>query len=326
MKILVFDVREEEIVIFQQVRKTLNTHVDILTCAFNDETINQCVGYDAVSIAGMKSIDSVVLDKLKEYGIKYLSTRTIGYDHIDVKYANKIGVRVCNVEYPPESVADFTIMLMLLVLRKYKQSLYRQNVNDYSLTGLKGKTIRNLTIGVIGTGKIGRTVIESLSGFGCKILAYDVYQNKEVTKLATYVELDTLYKESDLITFHTMLNEETANMVDENTISKMKDGVVLINTARGELMNLQALIKGIESKKIGGLGLDVFEEEKYIYHKSLINDILSNRDMAYLRQFPNVILTPHIAFYTDVSVEAMVRGGIEGLLAMEQGDYAKELL
>ncbi|WP_249029054.1 D-isomer specific 2-hydroxyacid dehydrogenase family protein [Tannockella kyphosi] len=326
MKILVFDVREEEIAIFQEVTKELKTHVDIVTCAFSEETIMKCVGYDAISIAGMKSIDSEVLDKLKEYGIKYLSTRTIGYDHIDVKYANKIGVRVCNVEYPPESVADFTIMLILLVLRKYKQSLYRQNVNDYSLTGLKGKTIRSLTVGVIGTGKIGRTVMESLSGFGCKIIAYDIYQNPEVEKIATYVDLDTLYKQSDLITIHTMLSVDTAQMINEDTISKMKDGVILINTARGELMNLQALIKGIESKKIGGLGLDVFEEEKYIYHKSLVNDILSNRDMAYLRQFPNVVLTPHIAFYTNESVEAMVRGGIEGLIAMEKGSYVKELL
>ena len=256
------------------------------------------------------------MDNWKSLGVKYLSTRTIGYDHIDIEYARKIGLRVCNVRYSPNGVADFTIMLMLMCLRNYKQALWRGQVNDFSLFGLQGREMKSMTVGVMGTGNIGRVVIQNLEGFSCRILAYDVHQNDWTKTHATYVSLDQLFAESDIITLHLPLLDSTRHIINESSICKMKDGVVIINCARGELADLNALIKGIESTKIGALGLDVIEGEEGIAHVDHRVDIISNQKMAYLRQFRNVVMTQHMAFYTEEAVNDMVKYGLSGILDM----------
>ena len=209
-------------------------------------------------------------------------------------------------------------MLMLMALRKYKPALYRQSVNDYSLGGLQGRELRTMTVGIVGTGRIGRAVAEILRGFGCRMLAYDPYPADSLPQVR-YVSLAELYRQSDLITLHLPLTAENRHMIDEESIAKMKDGVVLINVSRGELTQIEALIRGIESRKIGALAMDVFEDETEIYHHRRINDIIANRSMAYLRQFPNVILTQHMAFYTDVNTVSMVECGLKGIVDMAEG-------
>ncbi|GAA0803038.1 D-isomer specific 2-hydroxyacid dehydrogenase family protein [Faecalicatena orotica] len=326
IRILAFEVRDDEKDIFKKAAGDLAAEVTLLPDILNLDTVDQCAGYAGVTTLGMSRISPEVLDRLKELGVKYLSTRTIGYNHIDVNYAKKIGIHILNAEYAPESVADFTIMLMLLVLRKYKPAVYRQNVNDYSLNGLRGRTLKSMTVGVVGTGQIGQTVIRSLSGFGCRILAYNRTPRQELEEYAEFVSLEELYTRSDVITFHLPLTESTKYMVNRETLSHMKDGVILINTSRGELMDRKTLIHGIESLKIGALGLDVFEDERSIYHESRINDIIANRDMAYLRQFPNVAMTQHMAFYTESAIEEMVDCGIRGIVSMHRdGTWKKEL-
>ncbi len=326
IRILAFEVRDDEKDIFKKAAGDLAAEVTLLPDILNLDTVDQCAGYAGVTTLGMSRISPEVLDRLKELGVKYLSTRTIGYNHIDVNYAKKIGIHISNAEYAPESVADFTIMLMLLVLRKYKPAVYRQNVNDYSLNGLRGRTLKSMTVGVVGTGQIGQTVIRSLSGFGCRILAYNRTPRPELEEYAEFVSLEELYTGSDIITFHLPLTESTKYMVNRETLSHMKDGVILINTSRGELMDRKTLIHGIESQKIGALGLDVFEDERSIYHESRINDIIANRDMAYLRQFPNVAMTQHMAFYTESAIEEMVDCGIRGIVSMHRdGTWKKEL-
>ena len=215
---------------------------------------------------------------------------------------------------------------MLIAIRKYKPAMWRQNVNDYALNGLMGREIRHLTVGVLGTGKIGSTVVNNLSGFGCKILAYDVYKNENIKDKVKYVELDELLEKSDIITIHMPLNEQNKNIINKETISKMKNGVVLINTARGELMNIPDLIEGIETEKIGALALDVFKNEDEIYHHNRANDIIRNRDMAYLRQFPNVILTQHMAFFTDSATNEMIENSLNNILSFEQTGTCKNEL
>lgn len=237
-------------------------------------------------------------------------------NHIDLEYAEKVGIQVCNASYPPSGVAEFTLMLMLMCLRNYKQALWRGQVNDFSLDGLMGKELGEMTVGVVGTGRIGAAVIRLLSSFGCRILAYNRTQRPEISEIAEYVELDTLYAKSDMITLHVPLTEDTHHMINRESLEKMKDGVVIINCARGELAQNDALIEGIESGKIGALGLDVVEDETGITHVDHRIDILSNQKMAYLRQFRNVVMTPHMAFYTDTAVRNMVRCGIQGILYM----------
>lgn len=320
MKIAVYSMRSDERPYFEQIKTQFPVTLSETTkepSTEDAEFLHGCVG---VSILGQTAIRKELLDIWKECGIQYLSTRTIGYNHIDVAYANKIGIRVCNASYAPNGVADFTVMLMLMCLRNYKQALWRGQVNDYSLFGLIGREMRSLNVGVIGTGRIGQAVLRNLTGFGCRLLAYNAHQRPEVREIAEYVTLDELYRQCDIITIHMPLVESTRHFINSDSIRKMKKGVILINCARGALADLDALIEGIESEKIGALGLDVVEGEEGITHVDHRIDIISNQKMAYLRQFRNVVMTQHMAFYTEEAVENMVRSGILGILEMSRSE------
>lgn len=316
MKIYVYSVRDDEKAYLERYMCRDDVEITLSPEEPTLENASSLAGFDGVSILGQTKIDQPLLDEWKRQGIRYLSTRTIGYNHIDVAYARSIGMRVCNANYAPNGVADFTVMMMLLVLRNYKPSLWRGQVYDFSLEGLQGREMRSLTVGIIGTGRIGTAVIQNLSGFGCKMLAHDIRENEAVKKWAAYVDLKTLYQESDIITLHMPLLESTYHLIDREAIHQMKDGVILVNCARGELMNLDDLIDELESGKIGGLGLDTVESEEGLIHLDLRTKILNNRRIAYIRQFPNVVMTQHMAFYTREAVESMVRCGIEGILGM----------
>ncbi len=319
MKIYAFEVRKDEIEYFDNLLALPGIGLELHSEGLTMDRIRNLENGSGVSILGMYHYRKPELDLMKKQGIRFLSTRTIGYNHIDIEYAKQIGIHVCNARYDPHGVADYTIMMILLCLRNYKQALWRTQVNDFSLTGLIGREIKDLTIGVIGTGQIGSTVVRELSGFGCHILAYDGHENPDVKALAEYVELDTLYRESDVITLHVPLLPDTYHMISADSLAKMKKGVVLINCARGALTDIKSLIAGIESEQIGALGLDCIEYEEDIVHKDLRTDIFSNRDMAYLRQFKNVIHTQHMAFYTDSAVKSMVECGVRGLVEMAEG-------
>ena len=304
----------------------LGADVSISSNILTPQEAESLRGIDGVSILGRTTVNKELLDGLKKAGVGYVSTRTVCYNHMDVAYAAEVGIRLCHANYPPYGVAEFTIMLMLLALRKYKPAMWRQGVNDYSLSGLQGREIRNMTVGVMGTGKIGRAVIKDLGGFGCRILAYDPYPAEDLKNTVEYVDGDTLLRTSDIITLHIPLMESTRHMINREAIAKMKTGVVIINASRGELTDIEALTEGIETEKIGALAMDVFEDENGIYHESRINDIIRNRKMAYIRQFPNVVLTQHMAFYTDANTDSMVECGIRGIVEMkEKGSCASEL-
>ncbi len=313
-QITAYEVRDDEKKLLETLEKKLAIKIVSTKRALSEGTLHHAEGSIAITTLGQSQMDASMLEKLSAINIKCIATRTIGYNHIDVNTAGKLGIKVCNATYDPNGVADYSVMLILMLLRKYKQAMFRANVNDYSLEGLQGREMKDLTIGIVGTGNIGCKVIENLSGFGCRILAYSIDINPEAAKKATYVSLDELYEKSDVISYHLPLNDSTYKMVNRSTLAKMKDGVVLINTARGELMNFGDIIEGIESHKIGALGLDVFENEHGIYHHDRRNDIISNKDMAYIRQFPNVIMTQHIAFYTDTAVESMVTSALNGIV------------
>ena len=319
MKIYAFEVRDDEIPYFQELSDQPGIELVLDSAGLTADKIPTLEKGSGISILGMYHYGPEELNFLREQEIFWISTRTIGYNHIDINYAGKNGIHVCNAHYAPNGVADYTIMMILLCLRNYKQALWRTQVNDYSLSGLIGRELKDLTVGIIGTGSIGSTVIRELSGFGCRILTYSRHRNKGTEKYAEYVSLERLYRESDIISLHLPLTQETRHMINRDTLGMMKKGVVLINCARGALMEMQALIDGIESEHIGALGLDCMEYEENIVHRDLKTDIFSNRDMAYLRQFKNVIHTQHMAFYTDSAVRSMVYCGVNGILDMAQG-------
>ena len=313
MKIIAFEVRNDELESFKKMEKEYEAEITYVCDVLSKDNVYLLEGFEYVSILGFSKLDKDLIDLMKIYGVKAVSTRTIGYNHIDVEYAAKAGIVISNANYAPNGVADYTIMLILMAMRNYKQALFRGNVNDYSLAGLQGREMRNMTIGVVGAGSIGATVIQNLQGFGCEILAHANHPKKELEGMCTFASMDEIYERCDIISFHVPLTKDTYHMVNDETLEKMKDGVILINTARGSLMSLSTLIKGIETKKIGALGLDVVEYEEGLYHRDLRSDIISNRDIAYLRQFPNVTMTQHMAFYTQEAVESMVRCGVENL-------------
>ncbi|MBO7355260.1 MAG: lactate dehydrogenase [Lachnospiraceae bacterium] len=276
-------------------------------------------GFDALSIL-TNTMDPALLDRFKACGIRYISTRTIGYDHIDNAYAHSIGIRTASISYDPTGVADYAIMMMLMGLRRIMPIMERGNIQDYSLKGKLGRHIQDCTVGIIGTGRIGTKVIEHLTGFGCKMLCYDIKQNETAACYAEYTDLETIYRTCDIISLHVPGLEENYHMIGADQISEMKDGVMIINCARGMLIDTQAMIAAIESGRIGFAGLDTIENEAGLYYLDRKGDILDNHDMAILRSFPNVLLTSHMAFYTDVAVREMVEHCVEGILQMDRGE------
>lgn len=274
-------------------------------------------GYDAITII-TNLMYPEILDRFHEVGVKYIATRSIGYDHIDVAYANSIGIRATHVSYSPNSVANYTIMLMLMACRKIDYIMEKAKVNDFGLQGKMGRELSLSTIGVIGTGKIGEAVVRHLSGFGCRILAYDLYEKDSIKEIATYVSLDTLYRESDIITLHVPGLEENYHMINAETFAKMKDNVILINAARGMLVDTDALIDALNSGKVDFAALDTFEDEQGLYYLNFEQKPLDNKTLALLKGMPNVLLSPHMAFYTDQAVSDMVGNAIKGLLYFEK--------
>lgn len=310
MKIAVYNCREDEASLFETYGKEYNVELSLSPLPPTPETASLAEGCDAVDII-TTPVGRELIDIWHSYGIKAIATRTVGYEHVDYKYAAELGISVSNVSYTPHTVAEYTVMAMLMSIRKMKTILTRYMGQDFSLKDIRGKELCNMTVGVIGTGKIGETVIKNLSGFGCRILAYDIYQKDSVKALAEYCDLDTLYRESDLITLHTPATEETCHMINKKTIHSMKDGVILINMARGVLIETVDLIEALESGKVSAAALDVVEGESAIYYKDFKYKPVGHHEMAILQAMPNVLMTPHTAFFTDEAVGDMVRYSIE---------------
>ena len=326
MKIVAFDTADYEQRAFSRWQGTEGLSLVCRPERLTEETAALAAGAQGVSFLGYSKMTRPVLEALRAQGVQFLSTRTIGYDHIDMAAAKALGFRACNASYSPYNVADFAVMLMLMLLRKAKVSVIRALVNDFSLDDLQGREMRSLTVGVVGTGKIGCAVIRNLSGFGCRILCHSRSENPAVKGMAQYVDLETIYRESDIITLHLPLTEQNYHMIDKSAMEKMKDGVLLINTARGALVDSEDLISALESGKIGGAGIDTLEEEEGVCHVRVGTTILDKRTLLYLKQFPNVILTQHYAFYTEEAAQDMVDSSLAGLLAFGRGEENKREL
>ena len=318
MKLFAYGCRPfDEEPFFRQHAQELEVELGLSTVPVSMETAELSAGYDYISIL-TTPVDAALMDRLRELGVKMISTRTIGYDHIDCRHAAAIGMGVSNVSYTPECVADYTVMLMLMSIRKMKRIMERASINDFTLKGIQGCLLPERTVGVIGTGRIGKAVIRDLKGFGCRVYAYDVYPDAGLD--VEYLPLETLLRRCDLITLHMPLTVDNFHMIDRAAIEKMPDGVILINTARGGLIDTDAMIDGLESGKIAACGLDVVEDEFQMYYYDRRSDVLGNRRLSILRDMPNVVVTPHMAFYTDRSVSDMVRNSILSCLYDSRGE------
>ena len=278
---------------FDYVTKYFSSHL-------NSDTVGISYGYDAVCVFVNDIVSADVIDILAKHNVQLIALRCAGYNNVDFKAAyGKIHV-VRVPEYSPYAVAEHAGALILTLNRKTHRAYYRTRDSNFNINGLLGFDMYGKTAGIIGTGKIGKILIRILKGFGMKILAYDIYPDRVFEKEAgcTYVELEQLYRESDIISLHCPLTRDTHHIINTASIKNMKDGVMIINTGRGQLIDTRGLITGLKSGKIGSAGLDVYEEESEYFFEDYSSMIISDDILARLLTFPNVLVTSHQGFFT----------------------------
>lgn len=307
MKVLVAAHRADETGIFEKINEKYQFELDYSVNQLTLENAEMTKGYDAVCINVGCKVSEEMAGRLKEYGVEYILTRAAGRDHLDAEAIQKYGLKSAYVPaYSPNAISEHTVLLMLSLLRKYKEQMRRIQEQYYFINGLRGKELRSITVGVIGTGRIGFTTIKDLSGFGCRILAHDIMENEAVKAYASYVSLEELLETSDMIVLHCPMTAENYHLIDEAAIEKMKDGVMLVNTARGGLVDTQAVLNALKSGKMAAFGMDVYEYEDKTQRKDYRGKELDDPLLAELLQMDQVIFTSHTAFYTDQAIENIV--------------------
>lgn len=315
-------------------RKYLEQHCRNHTLRFiearlSEETASLSQGSEAVCIFVNDKASAPVLQKLKEYGVRYLALRSAGFNHVDLKMANEMGMRVARVpEYSPAAIAEHTVALMLALNRKLIRAHNRVRDLNFSLDGLTGFDMSGKTVGVLGAGKIGSVMIRILHGFNCKILAYDPYENEELRKKynVTYTDYKDICKQADIITLHLPLTPESKYIINAETIDIMKPGVMLINTSRGGLVDTKEVIKALKSGKIGSFGIDVYEEEDGLFFEDHSDQILQDDVIARLMTFQNVMITSHQAFLTHEALVGIAETTNYNLNCWEKGAASKNEL
>jgi D-specific alpha-keto acid dehydrogenase len=316
MGITIYGCGQDEAALFREMAPRLGVVPTITEAAVSEGNIGLALGNRCISIGHKTQVTNSTLLALSEAGVTYISTRSVGYNHIDVNYAESVGISVETVAYSPDSVADYTLMLMLMAVRHAKSIIRRADVHDYRLNDARGRELRDLTIGVIGTGRIGAAVMDRLRGFGCRMLAHD----KRPRTAAEYVPLDELLQQSDVVTLHTPLSAETHHLLDRRRIEQMKHGAFIINTGRGSLLDTEALVLALESGRVGGAALDVLEGEQGIFYADCRRKALEATPLLRLQQLPNVIISPHTAYYTDHALRDTVENSIINCLKFERRD------
>jgi len=285
-------------------------------------------GYDVVCAFVNDDLGAATLLRLARSEPKLIALRSAGFNHVDLDAAKSLGLPVVRVPaYSPHSVAEHTVALMLALNRKIHRAHARVREGNFSLDGLLGFDLGNRTIGIVGTGKIGVSVATLLKGFGCDLIGYDVFQNPDAIALGMeYVELKALWERADVVSLHAPLTPDTHHIVNAFAIANMKDGVMVINTSRGALIDTAAAIEGLKSGKIGYLGLDVYEEEGEIFFEDLSDTVIQDDVFSRLQTFPNVLITGHQAFFTVEALEAIAHDTIANINAFAEGrDSGNEL-
>ena len=287
----------------------------------NTDTVNLTQGFDGVCIFVNDHADSEIISELKNNGIKVIALRCAGFNNVDVKAAEKAGIRVVRVPaYSPEAVAEHAVALIMTLNRKTHKAYLRIKENNFSLERLTGFNIYGKTVGVIGTGKIGKAFCKIMLGFGAKVIAYDKFEDDDVRKIGVkYVTFEEVLKNSDIISLHCPLTPETKYMIDWEAFANMKDGVMLINTSRGALINTKDAILALKRGKIGYLGIDVYEQEEHLFYKDLSENIIPDDTIARLMSFPNVMMTSHQGFFTKEALTEIAATTVGNIDCVAQG-------
>lgn len=314
-KIAFFGAKPYDIASFDKVNEKYNYDIRYYKGHLNPNNVVLTQDTDAVCIFVNDTADAAVIDAMVDNGVKLLALRCAGFNNVDLKAAKGKLPVVRVPAYSPYAVAEYSLALMLSLNRKIHRAYWRTRDGNFSLNGLMGFDMHGKTIGIIGTGKIARILIRLLKGFGMRILAYDLYPDMKFAgeEGISYVSLDELYRESDIISLHCPLTDQTKYMIDKDSINKMKEGVMIINTGRGQLINTNDLIEGLKEKKIAAAGLDVYEEEGEYFYEDKSDKIIDDDVLARLLSFNNVIVTSHQAFFTKEALHNIAETTLQNI-------------
>jgi len=331
MRILFYDTKSYDQESFQETLKNFpDITIEFIKSDLDPRTAALSEGFDAVCAFVSSDVGTQTLEILHRKGIRLILMRCAGFNNVDLDTAAKLGFHIMRVPgYSPEAVAEHAMALALASNRRLHKAYNKVRENDFSLNGLMGFNFYQKTAGIIGTGKIGTAMCRICQGFGMKVIAYDVYQNKELTKFVEYVSLDRLLSDSDVISLHCPLMDSTYHMINLNTIKKMKNGVILVNTSRGALVKTDDLIEGIRMHKFAGVGLDVYEEENNNVFEDRSEEILEHSTTARLLSFPNVVITSHQGFFTREALEAIaattLQNAMDDLTGTDSQNYVRSV-
>ncbi len=328
MKVAFFDAKPYDKPSFEKYGKEKDIKFKYFETKLNEDTAELAHGFDAVCAFVNDTINSEVIDKLYEMNVKVIALRCAGFNNVDMKYAHG-KIHVLRVPaYSPYAVAEHTMAMLLTSIRRIHKAYIRTKDFNFSLSGMTGFDLHGKTVGVIGTGRIGRVFIDICRGFGMKVLAYDKYPAEGLDNGDTirYVSLNELLAHSDIISLHCPLTDETVHIIDEESINKCKTGVVIINTSRGALVDAEALLNAIKSRKVGAACLDVYEEESDLFFEDFSGHIVEDDTLARLISMPNVIVTSHQAFLTEEALSNIAETTVGNLETFfEKGECPNEL-
>lgn len=315
--ITIFGCEQDEAEAFRALSPGFHVTPTLVSEAVSATNAIRAAGNQCISVGHKSEVSAATILALKNAGVKYICTRSIGCNHIDLPAAERIGITVGTVAYSPDSVADYTLMLMLMVIRNVKSTMQAVAKQDFRLSSMRGKELQDMTVGVIGTGHIGQAVIKRLWGFGCQVLAYSSSRKMEVE----YVSLAALLKDSDIVTLHVPLCAATRHLIGREQIRNMKQGAYLVNTGRGALIDTKALVEALESGKLGGAALDVLEGEDQIFYNDCTQKAIDHPFLLQLQKMPHVLITPHTAYYTERVLRDITEKTIENCLDFERSLY-----
>ena len=328
MKIAFFDTKPYDRPSFEKYGREYGVTFKFFEAKLNEDTVELAQGYDGVCAFVNDTVNAAVIDRLHEMGVSVLAMRCAGYNNVDVKHAFR-RLHVLRVPaYSPYAVAEHTMAMLLTSVRRIHKAYIRTRDFNFSLSGLTGFDLYGKTVGVIGTGRIGSVFIDICRGFGMKVLAYDKFPAEGLDNGDTvrYVELDELFEKSDIISLHCPLTEDTYHIINEAAIARCKQGVVLLNTSRGALVDAEALLNGIKSRRVGAACLDVYEEESDFFFEDFSGHIMEDDTLARLISMPNVIVTSHQAFLTNEALENIAETTVTNLVGFfEKGECPNEL-
>ena len=312
--ITVYGCTPDEAALFAVLARRVGLLPTLTEAAATEANAELALGDRCISVGHRTPVTNPTLLALSQAGVRYLSTRSVGTNHIDVRFAESVGICVEGVTYSPDSVADYTVMLMLMAVRHAKSVLCRAAAHDFRLNGVRGRELRDLTVGVVGMGRIGTAVVDRLQGFGSRLLTHDCRPQDRIDN----VELEQLLHQSDIVTLHVPLTADTHHLLDCRRIEQLKHGAVVVNTGRGALLDTEALVSALENGRLGGAALDVLEGEEGVFYADLRGRPVDSELLLRLQAMPNVIVSPHTAFYTDHALRDVVESSLTNCLRFER--------